>query len=690
MQYNSIQVKRDRLKFKHFQRKGYSLFSTLGREVLICTLSVATLSNAKANGISVKNMPNDSTTNMLKTEITLENVEVTGSRAPLSIRQAARMVTVLDREQIAAAPVQSVNDLLKYAVSVDVRQRGPIGAQTDVGIRGGFSEQVTILLNGINICDPQTAHNAFDFPVDLSDIERIEVLKGPAGRTYGTSSLVGAINIVTKNPSHSSADFHAEAGSFGYATVGGRVNLQQNKWNNQVSGSYIRSDGYSRSKSGHLNADYKGGKAFYQGRYEQDAVVMKWHAGLSTKGFGSNTFYSPKFDEQYERTTKFYTALQAETKNSWFHFRPSVYWNRSQDRFELIRGSETVVPFNYHRTDVFGLNLNTYFDWALGRTAIAAEFRNEDIISGNLGEPLNKKVHIHDTDRNYEYGLNRSNLSLVLEHNVILKRFTLSAGFIGVKNTWNEMPFTLYPGIDVSYRFGENLKVYASYNASLRMPSFTELYYSVGGHKADKYLKPEELQAVEAGVKYLTPAFSATASLFYHHCRNMIDWIMRSSSEDEVWESVNHTRVNSLGFETELMLDFQRIFPSQRYFGKLNVGYSYIDEDKHEVMGIRTRSTLEYLRHKLVATLQTNITKKLSFWLNYRFQDRAGTYQDVNGKVQDYTPYSVFDARLSWNKPKTTFYIEANNLFNAHYVDYGNVPQPGTWIMVGAKWHINL
>jgi len=109
------------------------------------------------------------------------------------------MVTVLSREDIKAAPVQSVNDLLKYAVGVDVRQKGALGALTDVSIRGGNSEQITVLLNGINICDAQTAHNTFDFPVDISEIERIEVLEGPAGRVYGTSSLLGAINIVTKD-----------------------------------------------------------------------------------------------------------------------------------------------------------------------------------------------------------------------------------------------------------------------------------------------------------------------------------------------------------------------------------------------------------------------------------------------------------------------------------------------------------
>jgi iron complex outermembrane receptor protein len=111
------------------------------------------------------------------------------------------MVTVLSRQEIQAAPVQSVNDLLKQFVGVDVRQRGAIGAQTDVSIRGSNYEQIAILLNGINIGDPQTGHNVFSLPIDISDIERIEVLEGPAGRIYGTSSLLGAINIVTKGAS---------------------------------------------------------------------------------------------------------------------------------------------------------------------------------------------------------------------------------------------------------------------------------------------------------------------------------------------------------------------------------------------------------------------------------------------------------------------------------------------------------
>ena len=673
MMYKPNFNQRKALRFHHFTRKGYALFACLGRVVTISVLSVATLTSASA-AIDDKGMTETVTTNDDQTdkEATLDDVEVTGSRAPLALGQAARMVTVLSREDIQAAPVQSINDLLKYAVGVDVRQRGPIGAQTDIGIRGSTSEQITILLNGINICDPQTGHNAFDFPCDIADIERIEILEGPAGRVYGTSSLVGAINIVTKDAGSKTADVRLEGGSFGYLSTAGRIGLNRHS----LSASYTRSDGYSRSKAGALNSDYSGGKVFYQGGYAHENLRLKWNAGLSTKGFGSNTFYSAKFDEQYEKTVKLFTALQGELTAGPLHLRPSIYWNRSHDRFELIRGSEDKVPFNYHRTDVFGINLNSYFDWLLGRTAFGAEFRNEDIVSTNLGEPLS------DPFSHYKVGLNRSNLSFHLEHNILLKRFTLSAGFIAVKNTWNQMPFKVYPGIDASYRIGDNWKIYASYNSSLRMPSFTELYYSVGGHKADKYLKPEELHAIEGGVKFNTTHFSAKASVFHHHARNMIDWVMDTREAEPVWESVNHTKVNTTGLEASAILH------SSLY--TLHLAYCYLHQDKDTEDYLQSQYSLEYLRHKLTASLLLHLMKRLDLSVNYRFQDRMGSYTTVDGEVKNYHPYSVVDARLSWNADTYSIYIETNNLTSKRYVDYGNVPQPGCWVMAGARYHFDL
>lgn len=674
---------RKTVRFRQFQNDSYSAFRSLKVEVTIGVLSVAMLTFATPDSATAQVVTSPQGQENL---YELEEVEVTSSRAPLTLGQSARLITVLDREAIAAAPAQSVNDLLKLAAGVDVRQRGPIGAQTDIGVRGGTNEQITILLNGININDPQTGHNAAVFPVDISDIERIEVLEGPAGRVYGTSSLVGAINIVTRKADKTSADVHMEAGSFGYVSGGGRVNLLHGKLNNQLSASYTRSDGYSRTQAGSLNSDLNVLKMFYQGRYDTDDLSLSWHAGLSNKDFGSNTFYSAKYDDQFEHTFKLFTAVQAETKGL-FHFKPSIYWNRSHDRFELFRGSEDKVPFNYHRTDVFGINLNSYLDWLLGKTAFGAEFRNEDLVSGNLGEPLNHFLPIHGTERQYTQGLNRSNLSFHLEHNILLRNFTLSAGVIAVKNTWNEMPFRLYPGIDASWQFTRHFKAYASYNTSLRMPSFTELYYSVGGHKADKYLKPEEMQAYEVGMKYLSAGVRGSVSVYHHHGKNMIDWIRDTrKGDDAVWESVNHTKVNSIGVEANLNFDFLSLLPTQRFMRNMSLAYSYIDQDKDFENYLQSQYALEYLKHKFTAQVVFNLFSHLNLNLSYRYQERKGNYQLLSGEVKPYGSFSLLDARLSWNADKYKLYVESNNLFNKTYYDYGNVPQPGRWIMAGATY----
>ena len=510
-----FKMKRAVLVFRQFGNKGYSLFACLGREVVCSVLSVATLTYASAESVSTDPVVTDSAAMTTAREMVLEEVSVTGSRAPLTKSQAARMVTVLDRADIAQAPVQSINDLLKYAIGVDVRQRGPIGAQTDISIRGGTSEQIILLLNGINICDPQTGHNAMDLPVDLNDIVRIEVIEGPAGRIYGTSALVGAVNVVTVQGDRESGrqrvqdiTLHAEGGSYGYGNVGGRYSLTSHllpltsSLTSSFSANYSRSDGWSRSKAGKLNTDFSGTKGFYQGQYEDGAVRLNWHVGLSDKGWGSSTFWaSPKWqaDEQYEHTTKWFSAIQGQTRQGPMHLNASLYWNQHRDRYEGYRGQAEKMKYNYNRTDVYGVNVGGYFDWRAGRTAFGAELRNEDLVSGNLGEPLSQTHHIKGTDRDYTLGVNRTNISGYLEHNILLDRVTVSAGLVAVKNTWSHMNMTVYPGIDVSYRPTPRWKLHASYNTSLRMPSFTEMYYKLQGYSADPHLKPEEMQALEIG-----------------------------------------------------------------------------------------------------------------------------------------------------------------------------------------------
>ena len=688
-------MKRAVLVFRQFGNKGYSLFACLGREVVCSVLSVATLTYASAESVSTHPVVTDSAAMTTAREMVLEEVSVTGSRAPLTKSQAARMVTVLDRADIAQAPVQSINDLLKYAIGVDVRQRGPIGAQTDISIRGGTSEQIILLLNGINICDPQTGHNTMDLPVDLSDIVRIEVIEGPAGRIYGTSSLVGAVNIVTRSQEagvrRQEITLHTEGGSYGYANIGGRYSTDSCSPYScspiaSLSANYSRSDGWSRSKAGRLNTDFSGAKGFYQGQYEDGNIRLNWHLGIADKGWGSSTFWaSPKWqaDEQYEHTTKWFSAIQGRTKQGQLHLNASLYWNQNRDRYEGYRGQAEKMKYNYNRTDVYGVNAGGYFDWQAGRTAFGAELRNEDLVSGNLGEPLSQTHHIKGTDRDYTLGVNRTNISGYLEHNILWEQVTVSAGLVAVKNTWSNMNMTVYPGIDVSYRPTPQWKLHASYNTSLRMPSFTEMYYKLQGYRADPHLKPEEMQALEMGFNYQTSLFHLPSSIlhlhsafWYHHGSDMIDWIMDTSKGEEAeWQSVNHTTINSIGLEAGAQLSTLR--------SQFSISYAYIHQDKQQEAGIVSQYALEYLRHKLVAKAQMQLTKQLTLGVNLRWQDRVGSYTDLEGLVHDYEPYALVDTRLTWAQDKWKAYIEANNLFDTSYRDYGVVEQPGRWLIAG-------
>ena len=670
------------VRFKRFSRRPYAVFMSLKKEITIGVLPVAMLAFANPGSVSAQTENHEK-----EMRYELEEVEVTGTRVPMTVGQAARMVTVFDRDDIAAAPAQSVNDLLKYAAGVDVRQRGDMGVQTDISIRGGTFDQITILLNGINICDPQTGHNAADFPVDISEIERIEVLEGPAGRVYGTSSLVGAINIVTRPDSHSGAEFRAEGGSYGFFDGGGHVNLTRGTFSNQLSGSFSRSDGFSRNAAGSLNSDFRQAKAFWQGGYARGGVNVRWHAGFTQKNYGANTFYSAKYDDQFEHTRKYHTAVQAEAGTAAYRFKPSVYWNRSEDRFELVRDCPEKVPFNYHRTDVYGLNLNNTLETFLGKTAFGAEFRNEGVVSTTLGEPLRFPKPAPGGGK-YTVGLNRTNLSFHLEHNILLRGFTLSAGVIAVKNTGNEMNFRFYPGVDASWQFARDWKLYASFNTSLRMPTFTELYYSVEGYKADKYLKPEEMKAYELGVKYLTPGIRGTVSLYHYRGTNLIDWIKDlSEGADAPWLSVNHAEVNTTGVETLIDMEFDELLHRRSWVRSLTVAYSYISQDKVSKPDVQSRYALEYLRHKVVAQANVRVWRKLNLNVSYRWQDRMGNYER-NGAMVPYRPYSLLDARLSWDAPSYRLYAEANNLLDKTYYDYGNIPQPGIWLRAGAVWRL--
>ena len=185
-------------RFKRFARKSYSVFNSIHKAVTIGVLSGSALISAHATSVEPAEqiMVHTSLDSIPPTE--LDEVVVTASRVELPLNLAARQVTVISRQEIERAPVRAIEDLLNHVAGVDILQRGPHGAQADISLRGGAFDQTAILLNGINLTNPHTGHYSFNLPINLSDIERVEIVQGPSSLVYGASAFAGGVNIITR------------------------------------------------------------------------------------------------------------------------------------------------------------------------------------------------------------------------------------------------------------------------------------------------------------------------------------------------------------------------------------------------------------------------------------------------------------------------------------------------------------
>jgi len=665
-------------RFKRFAHKSYSVFNSLHKAVTIGVLAGCALMSAHTvSAESTERIYTETSTDSIPlTE--LDEVVVTASRVDLPLNLAAKQVTVISRQEIERAPVRSIEDLLSYVAGVDILQRGPHGVQADISLRGGSFDQTAILLNGVNLTNPHTGHYSFNIPVNLSDIERIEIVQGPSSLVYGASAFSGGVNIITRKETESNGFAKLEGGMYGLFGAETRGAYKADRSLHTLSAGYKHSDGYIE------NSDYNILNLLWQSRFEINGSNLDFQTGLNNKKQGANTFYTAAYPNQFDDTRAVFASLRGETGGK-LKFIPHIYWSRHYDEFQLIREGTPNVPewykgHNYHRSDVFGMNLNMQYASRWGITGFGGEFRNEGIMSNVLGKLM------EDTIGKYTKSDNRTNISYFLEHNFIFNRFTLSVGGLLNHNTAITNKFDLYPALNASYRPLEPLRIYASWNKATRMPTFTDLYYTTATHTGNSNLEAELSEAFEIGLKYIHPIVKGSIAAFYMKGRNMIDWV--KPSPDALWESRNHTKINTKGFEVTVALDLKEWFGNGQPFRSLNVGYMHLHQNRVEDELI-SNYTLNYLRHKFTAALHHDVVKNLTLSWNFRWQERAGSYvQYVDlqpGGEVEFRPFSLLDVKANYEFSHVDLFVNANNIFNTTHIDFGNIPQPGFWLSGGAS-----
>ncbi|WP_430931814.1 TonB-dependent receptor [Saccharicrinis sp. 156] len=677
--------------FKKWQGTNYAAFCSLKKCIRIGMLSAMYLTLFDYGQALAQ-----TDTTITNKKINLEEIEVSARRTPAIYSEIGRVVTVISKKEIEALPVQSVDQLLEYVAHVDVRQRGPLGVQSDVSVRGGSFDQVMILLNGINITDPQTGHHSLNLPVDFLSIERVEILEGPGARVHGSNAFSGAINFITGSTDNSNIKANVMAGDHCLYNAGASGNIVKGNFKSFVSANKSASDGYID------NTDFEIYNLFYQGQLNLEKEKLELQIGYTNKGFGANSFYTARYPNQYEQTKTTFASLSFSSKSK-NPLKSSVYWRRHQDRFELYRNNEDAASWytnhNYHLTDVVGANINTVINSSIGKTAIGADLRSESIWSNVLGTALTDTLwnipgeEVGFFTKNY----NRTNTSFFVEHSYTYNRISVSAGIMANLNSDLGWEFDIFPGFDVSYWINNGLKIYGSINKSLRMPTYTDLFYSGPTNYGNPNLKPEEATTYEGGLKYKNnKGISINVSSFYRNGKNMIDWGRPSDSPDGTrWTTSNISDINTVGIESVLNINLQQFIQAQRFLQNINLTYSWLNQDKSLPIGYDSSYIFDYLKHKFSGSLQHSIISHLSASWSLLYQDRLGGYSEYDRasnteSPKDYNPFTVVDVKLSWRKPTYTVFAEATNLFDKKYTDIGQLYQPGRWIKAGINISLNL
>ncbi len=350
---------------------------------------------------------------------------VTATRIPTAFPNLVRAVVVLDRAEIENTPVGNIQDLLKYIAGNDVRQYGVDGVLADVGIRGATFEQTLVLLDGQKISDPQTGHHNFNLPIDINDVERIEILKGHGSRLYGPNAFGGVINVITRSDTGKAMAFKTDLGEYNSYGTTGILRIRTGPGSHHVSLSKRASDGYRE------NTGYDVRTVSYRGFLDLGRDRLYLTTAHTAKEFGANSFFGSSSTRQWEETRTTYYMLKLSVKRRSFTFAPRIFWRRNEDRYIWNREHPEWYE-NRHTTHAYGTELQVDFHSLVGATSLGLETGVEDIKSNALGE--------HE----------RSRTGLYFEHNVG------SSGGIQVSLGasafyYSDWGWQVWPGVDVGY-----------------------------------------------------------------------------------------------------------------------------------------------------------------------------------------------------------------------------------------------
>ncbi|MDX8381451.1 MAG: TonB-dependent receptor [Ghiorsea sp.] len=308
-------------------------------------------------------------TSQAATTATLDEIVVTAGRVAQNPADVSADVTVITRDEIENSQASTAADILRTQTAFNVASTGGVGAQTSVFIRGGNSGHTLVLIDGVRV--GSATAGSFDWGnLSTTDIERIEIVRGPQSSLYGADAMGGVIQIFTrKGQLGTQANISAEAGSYNTKLLGGGVRGGYDSgFTYAINAEQLKTDGFSTAATG-TEADgskrtsLSGNLGFEIGDFTADINLRSVDATTSLDGYQFNpiTFASNFVDFiGYESVSKQKVSSIKLSNQVSEQLESSLQYSRSTDE-SVVSGSSSSFDNYDSKTTVDQLTfLNHY------------------------------------------------------------------------------------------------------------------------------------------------------------------------------------------------------------------------------------------------------------------------------------------------------------------------------------------
>lgn len=457
------------------------------------TLKLGLASLALINGASAEELP----------AYQLNDIVVTASRTPQPIQNLVADVSVISSGEIRRAGQSTLAELLQAQPGVEISSNGGPGTIASVYLRGANAGHTLVLVDGMRMGSVTTGATSLE-NIPLDQIERIEILRGPASHLYGSEAIGGVIQIFTKSGEGvPRPNFTLGAGSLNTRTLSGGYGGESGNTRFNLQAGHAESEGisaYADSNPGYKNQNRD--KDGYRNTHLSMKVAQTLAAGheIGVNGFASS---GRSHYDGYSSTTDYSRDQTLSTVSAYSKNRIADNW---QSLLRVGTGADHSNDYGYGK-DVFDTDQKQILwqnDIAVGPgSAILGVERVEQKVSGTTAYTVPSRT-IRSYFAGYQARVGNHNFQLNLRDDDNTQFGRHDTGYLGY-----------------GYQLTPKWRIGASTGTAFKAPTFNDLYYPGFGNPD---LRPEQSRNQEISLHYDQSVQHFSMVYFDNQVENLIAW----------------------------------------------------------------------------------------------------------------------------------------------------------------------